>query len=172
MRSLLVLVALAVPRLALAQQQLDPNEALNRALEATAELISITKKTDDPATTASAQKASVALSLAVQSMRTQPLCVLPMVIDSVSFNLFIEELQRGNRTNTLPMPFITRSLQRHYFSVSQLKTLVELVSRASDRLQLVQLASRRLVDPEAAGALYDLFPATSDKRALAMILAG
>ncbi len=164
MRSLIVLVVLA--------QQLAPNEALNRALEATAELLNVTKKTDDPATTAAAQKASLALSLAVQSMRAQPLCVLPPVIDPVSFGLFVEELQRGNRANSLPMPYITRTLQRHFLSVSQLKTLVALISRSGDRLQLIQLASLRLVDPEADGALYELFTSPSDKRALAMILAG
>lgn len=157
---------------ALAQTHLEPNEALNRALEATAELMAVTAKTNDPTTTASAQKASLALSLAVQAMRNQPLCLTPPVIDPVTFGLFIEELQRGNRTNSLPLPFINRTLQRHFLSVSQLKTLLELVPRAADRLQLVQLASRRLVDPEAAGELYSLFPATLDKRALAMILAG
>jgi len=170
MRSLLA--ALSLIAVSASAQPLEPNEALNRALEATAELMAVTAKTNDPATTTSAQKASLALSLAVQAMRTQPLCLTPPVIDPVTFGLFLEELQRGNRTNSLPLPYINRTLQRHFLSVSQLKALLELVPRAADRLQLVQLASRRLVDPEAAGELYPLFPATVDKRALAMILAG
>jgi len=175
MRALFTSFALLLvwPLAAFAQSPvLEPNEALSRALEATAELLSVTSRTNDPAASASAHKASLALSLAVQAMRSQPLCVPAPVIDHVTFGLFVEELKRGNRTSTLPLPFINRTLQRHVLSVNQLMVLLELVPRSADRLQLVQLASRRLIDPEAAGALYSLFSSTADQRALAMILAG
>ncbi len=161
-------------RLAFAQTDrvVEPNEALNRALEAMSEFITATKDTGEATTTAAAEKAKTALSRAVEAMRAEPLCRLPPVIDSVTFGLLVEELQRGNRSGTLSLPFITQVLQSHVLSVSQLKSLLELVPRSADRLQLVRISARRLVDPEAAAELYSLFPLKPDQRALALILAG
>ncbi len=173
-RRVLAVVVLAVPQLVFAQANpvLEPNELLNLALESMAELVTATKTTGDASAKAAATKANAALTRAVEAMRLQPLCRQQSIIDATTFGFLVEELQRGNRTGTLSLPFITQTLQSHVLSVSQLKALLELVPRSSDRLVLVKLASRRLVDPGLASELYSLFPLRPDQRALALILAG
>lgn len=161
---LLTLVTL----IALADAPLEPADALARALAATADLAQATQR--DPTLSSAAQKAHAALTAAVEAMKTRRLCAPPPVIDPVSFGLLVEELERGNRTGTLPMSMLSNTFQRHLLTVAQMKALLELVPRTNDRLQLVALANRRLVDPESAGALYSLFPLKPDQRRLALLL--
>lgn len=162
-----MLVALAAA--SVHAQQLDPNEALARALSASADLAAASQ--NDTKLSGAAQKAREALTTAVEAMKAQPLCRPPPVVDPVTFGVLVEELERGNRTGTLPMSLLSATFQRHLLTVAQMKTLLELVPRSSDRLQLLAQANHRLVDPESAGALYALFPLKQDQRSLALLLA-
>lgn len=164
-----VMMLLALAAVSVQAQQLDPNEALARALAASADLAAASQ--NDAKVSGAALRAREALTAAVEAMKAQPLCRPPPVIDPVTFGLLVEELERGNRTGTLSMALLSTTFQRHLLTVAQMKALLELVPRSSDRLQLLAQANHRLVDPESAGLLYALFPLKQDQRALALLLA-
>lgn len=145
-------------------------KALEDALQASADLAHASMNSKDPALASAASKAKQSLTTAVAALKAAPLCRPPPVIDSMTFDLLVESLRKGNRSETLPVSMISPTIERHLLSVAQLKTLLELITRASDRLDMVRLANRRIVDPENAAVLYGLFPVKNDQRALALIL--
>lgn len=146
----------------------DPTAALADALRASADLAAAAR--GDAKLASAAQRAQDALVAAATALKAQPLCRPLPIIDSTTFSLLVEALERGERSGTVPKDRLTTVLQRHLLTVAQLKTLLTWVPRTADRLSLVASGSRRLVDPENAGQLYELFPQKQDQRALADLL--
>ena len=61
--------------------------------------------------------------------------------------------------------------ETNYFTVSQAKQLIQLVSSETNRLELSKLAWNNLTDPTNINSIYDIFSSQSSKDELASYIA-
>jgi hypothetical protein len=90
-----------------------------------------------------------------------------IAMTDANFNVIMQNVKKqwlpGAKMSALADAFNNTS---NYFTTSQAKQLIQLVSDEDNRLQLAKLAYPRMTDPANANQLYDLFTSQSNRDAL------
>lgn len=169
-RTASVLFLLSVPA-AVSAQSPTPAEPLARALEATAELVQMTSRAEDWRVAQAAARAQAALRAAAAALDRGELCRSLPVMDAHTFEVFFDDLRRGERTGARRRELIEAAGRRHRFTVDQLTRLMVIFAKGEERVAVAGALYDRLEDPQNFERAYALLTFESDRKALALHVA-
>lgn len=106
-----------------------------------------------------------------QNQNPPPAYVPPAPIAPPSFTSLQQAINREGFSEG-KIRVLQTAAQLHYFTVAQVKMLLNLYPFSRDKLTAVSILRPRIVDPQNNFQLYDAFPMSSDKQTLSRILQG
>jgi hypothetical protein len=170
MRQALLAAALMFSGSASAQNE-EVSEALQQAMIASSDLAAVSSASSDPNVLDAALRAQQALGAAALAVLGAPPYRLLPVMDSETFRAFIKDLQRS-RTTSERMVLIGRAAYQHLILVDQLMEFLNLFGFTDERIRVAATVYYHLADPENFGRVYSTLNFETDRRKLALLVAG